>query len=725
MNNSPMKRLTLILLLVITAATLKGQDNGALRPGRTDNPPEIDGVLDDEAWLTATSVTGFKTFSPDYGLDMSQRTVVYMLYDNENIYFAFECFDNEPEKIKASVNSRNNIRADDWICVNLDSFNDHQSLYAFYVNPRGIQMDSRFSAGQEDASVDFVWYSAGLLDKDGYRIEMQIPLKSIRFSTEEPVEMSVFFERKISRQNIQGSYPAMDPLKGMAFLTQMKPIIYEGVRHYKLFELLPAFTYAARSSHSAGEMQSDERTPDLSLTAKYGISSQLILDGTINPDFSQVESDAGQVDVNLRYDLFFAEKRPFFLEGHDNFIVAATKADEHDPVNTLIHTRKIASPLAGLKLTGKAGERLTLAALYSPDRVENHYDEDKDRIAHYPILRMKYSLSDDSYVGAIYTGREMDSTFNRVAGLDGQIRVGSGTSIMYNAVFSNSLSDPLEEAYNGYMISGEFAHDSRNITYSFGGKSISDDFNVETAFIRRTGINYFKGLVKPKLYPKTDKLQRIDIELFSKQTQDIEYNMWETVDHLAAWIFFKGSTYIKLKAEYSTEVFLGERFTTGGFHGLLSAQIGTKLNSAVLYQRLGSPRYTENPYQGYTNRFLFMTNYKPSDKIHLDLSYTYSDFYASASGDQEYNYSILRGKLTYQMNKFFFIRAITEYNGYYETVLSDFLASFTYIPGTVVYLGYGSVYERTMWDGDRYIYDKDFMETTRGFFFKASYLYRF
>ena len=201
--------------------------------------------------------------------------------------------------------------------------------------------------------------------------------------------------------------------------------------------------------------------------------------------------------------------------------------------------------------------------------------------------------------------------------------------------------------------------------------------------------------------------------------------MWETVDHLAGWIFFKGSTYIKLKAEYSTEIFLGERFTTGGFHGLVSSQLGKKLSAAVLYQGLGSPRYIDNPYQGKTNRLLLMSNYKPSNKIHLDLTYTYSDFNNSDTGNQEYDYSIIRGKLTYQMNKYFFLRAITEYNGYYEAMLTDFLASFTYIPGTVVCLVYGSVYERTMWDGNTYVYDKDFLEITRGFFFKASYLHRF
>ena len=110
-------------------------------------------------------------------------------------------------------------------------------------------------ADKEDESVDFVWYSAGIINDDGYRVEIQIPLKSIRFSKKEPVEMSVFFERKISREAMQGSYPAMDPAKGMAFLTQMKPMIYNNVRHYKLFEVLPAFTYTHRDVHTAGEMQ--------------------------------------------------------------------------------------------------------------------------------------------------------------------------------------------------------------------------------------------------------------------------------------------------------------------------------------------------------------------------------------------------------------------------------------------------------------------------------------
>ncbi|MEE4114881.1 MAG: DUF5916 domain-containing protein [Marinilabiliaceae bacterium] len=718
-----MKGPVLLAFLLTTGVGIFAQDDSPLLPAKISNPPVIDGVLDDQVWKDAPMVTGFKTFSPDYGLDMSQKTNVFMLYDEENLYFAFECYDSEVNKLKASVNARDNIQADDWICINLDSFNDHQSLYAFYVNPHGIQADSRFSGGKEDASVDFVWYSSGKIYDDLYRVEIQIPLKSIRFSNKEPVEMAVFFERKISREAVQGSYPAMDPARGMAFLTQMKPMIYNKVRHYKLFELLPAFTYTYRDIQSEGEMRKDIRSPKPSLTLKYGITSQLILDGTLNPDFSQVEADAGQVDVNLRYKIFYPEKRPFFLEGHENFNIAATRADEHDPVNTLLHTRSIINPLTGIKLSGKAGERMTIAALYALDRVDN--DGQESIMAHFPILRMKYSLARDSYLGGMYTGREMDTTSNRVAGLDGQVRVGKGSSILYNAFLSSTVRSPGASPLQGHMLSAEFEHDSRNIAYSVGAKSISEDFNAETGFINRDGIDYLKVLVKPRFYPGSDFIQRVDVEAFSKATRDRRYEMWETVDHLASWIFFRGSTYIKLKAEYSTEVFLGERFKTGGFHGLLSSQIGKKLNTAFLYQRLGSINYSADPFQGISNHVMLMAGYKPSEKLHLDFSYRYSDLKAVDTGEQEYNYSIARGKVTYQLNKYFFVRAISEYNSYRENLLTDFLASFTWIPGTVVYLGYGSVYDRVMWDGGQYSPAEKFLETTRGFFFKASYMYRF
>ncbi|MEX1139819.1 MAG: DUF5916 domain-containing protein, partial [Bacteroidota bacterium] len=302
--------------LLFLVSLSQANDNDPLRPVKTDSPPVIDGILNDSVWQSAPRVSGFKTFIPDFGKIMPESTQVYMAYDRENLYFAYYCYDSDPSSIKAEVTNRDNIRRHDWICINLDSFNDQQALYGFYVNPLGIQEDSRFAAGGEDMGIDFVWYSAGKIVEDGYIVEVQIPLKSIRYASTNPVEMSVVFERRVSRRSEQATFPPLDPKAGYAFLTQMKPILYDDIEHYTLFEALPAVTYRQDFQDEQGTLRRYVNKGEGSLTMKYGLTSDLILDAAYNPDFSQVESDAGQVDVNLRSGIFFAEKRPFFLEGN-------------------------------------------------------------------------------------------------------------------------------------------------------------------------------------------------------------------------------------------------------------------------------------------------------------------------------------------------------------------------------------------------------------------------
>ena len=286
-----------------------------LKPLHTEFPPKIDGILDDPVWQKAPSESGFKIYYPDYGGEMTESTKVWYAYDRENLYFAFMCYDSEPDKIKTSIIARDKIRPDDWICINLDTFNDQQSLYAFYVNPMGIQMDSRAIGENEDMDADFVWYSEGKINESGYAIELKIPFKSIRFSSKEPVEMGIIFERYISRKSEAGTYPPLDPKWGHNFNTQMRTLIYENVKHYQLLEILPAVTHSQNSAIDQGKLKSQGGEGEFSLTGKYGITSHLIFDGTYNPDFSQVESDAGQVDFNQRYALFSHRKKSqyFFL----------------------------------------------------------------------------------------------------------------------------------------------------------------------------------------------------------------------------------------------------------------------------------------------------------------------------------------------------------------------------------------------------------------------------
>lgn len=711
---------SLSFLLLLSSLCLAGE---ALKPTRILTPPTIDGKLEEAEWKNVLSISTFKTFSPDFGKDASQKTVAYAGYDSQNLYFAFRCYDTEPDKIKTSVNSRDNIRSDDWVCINLDSFFDQQSLYAFYINPNGIQTDSRYAANIEDFSADFVWYSAGQMLPDGYSIEISIPLKSIRYSDANPVTMSIFFERYISRTIEHSSFPELDPKLGMAFLMQMTPLEYSDLEHYTLFELLPAFTYSNKYARNKNELARTENKGDLSLTAKYGITSDLILDATYNPDFSQVESDAGQVDVNLRYSLFYAEKRPFFLEGSEIFNVAGLGTSEVDPLGTLVHTRTIVNPLTGLKLSGKLGTKNTLAALFSMDELP---DETDGKYATFPILRFKRTLSEDSYIGAIYTGRETKNNFNRVAGADGIFRVTQSSTLEWNGIFSSTKYPGIDKAKDGSVLSLRYSFDSRDLVYDFSFKNISRDFFVETGYLTRNGVLSLTGLVRPKLYPSNSFISRIDLEAFSAQLKDMPSEKWETFNHISAQTYMFGSLSAKIKLIYATEVFAGEKFNTGGVAVSFGGLFTKELASNITYRRMQSIYYSSSPYQGYSNRITATLTFRPTQNIESYTSFIFSDFYRSSNDELIYEYPIIRERLTYQVNKYLFFRGVAEYNKYKKQLLTDFLVSFTYVPGTVMHLGYGSLYNKTEWDEpqNRYIASNSFKEVQRGFFFKMSYLWR-
>ncbi len=696
------------------------------KPIKTTTPPLIDGKLDDKVWKEAIPISGFKSFAPDFGKDGSEKTIAYAAYDNENLYFAYYCFDKEPEKIKSSIGSRDNIRADDWVCINLDSFNDHQSLYAFYVNPFGTQTDSRFSAGIEDFSADFVWYSAGNLVPDGYTVEIQIPLKSIRYSKSDPTVMSIYFERYISRRIEHDSYPELDPAKGMAFLTQMTPLVYSGLKHYTLFELLPAFTYSQKYKLNSGTLEKNQDKGEFSLTTKYGITSDLILDGTYNPDFSQIEADAGQVDVNLRSALYYPEKRPFFQEGSEIYNIAATQSSEIDPIRSFVHTRTIVNPLTGVKLSGKLWTKNTIASMYAADELPFEESQLNGDYAHVPVIRYKRAFNDDGYVGGIFTGREMKDHFNRVAGIDGMVRISEGSTIEWNGLFSSTKLRTNSDQLTGHTFGLRYNYDTRNLYIDLTSKEISENFNTETGYITRTGVLYFTGLLRPKFYPQSETLQRIDTELFSAQTQDKPSGQWETFNHLSAQVFFLGALSAKIKHSYSTEIFAGEKFKTGGTQIFLGGQLIKELSFTLIYRRANAIYYSQAPYQGYSNRATVNMTLQAGENIESSTSFIFSNFYRDSDSQLIYEYPILRERLTYQFNKYLFLRGVIEYNKYKRQFLTDLLVSFTYVPGTVIHLGYGSLYLRTAWNEheNRYVDNENFLQSQRGFFFKMSYLWR-
>jgi hypothetical protein len=713
--------LSICLLNVFNYAPLEAEVNqDPVYPMRAETPPVIDGILDDAVWQSAPSVTGFKTWRPDYEKDATEETIVYFAYDRENLYFAFRCLDSQPDKIKSSVTSRDNSTGDDWVCVNLDTFDDQQSLHVFYCNPLGIQSDSRFEGNQEDYSVDLVWYSHGRVNEEGYCVEIKIPFKSVRFSHKEPVKMGVIFERAISRLSEASTFPGLEAVQGPNFLTQTMPLLYQDVKHYRLVEILPALTYSRNQTIEENSLAPAEDLGDISLTAKYGITSDLIFDGTYNPDFSQVESDAGQVDFNLRYSLFYPEKRPFFLEGLEKFNFGGFNAS--DPLGQVVHTRTIVNPITGFKLNGRLSSKDTIASIYALDELPA---DQEDRYAHYTIFRYKRSLRQDSFIGGFYTGRERTDGFNRLLGTDGQLRLGPSSTFGFHLFGSQTQLEPGMDKESGHALGIHYNYTTRDYIIMLGAQDIAKDFQTETGYLTRNGISRFRSGFLKFIHLDSPILKRIDPLIHSYQVRDKYSGLYETNNTFDLRLIFPRSTTVMFGARYATEVFLSEKFNTNYGRLIIISQVTKQVGLHLSYVYGNKIRYLSEPYQGYGHNARFSLSLLPSEKFHLDLSLTYSDFSRKSTKEREYDYLISRGKVTYQANKYLFFRAILEYNSFYEILLTDFLASFTYIPGTVIHVGYGSLYERIWWQEGRYDPADRFQETQRGLFFKASYLWRF
>jgi len=690
--------------------------------------PVIDGVLDDEAWATGLKFDGFKTFKPDFGKEASQKTEAYIAYDADNFYFAFRCADSEPSKVKAAVSKRDSIFQDDVVFIILDPFNDMQSGFSFILNPLGIQGDGMVNVqGNLDLSFDAVWYSAGKIDERGWTAEARIPLQSLRFPTRKSMIWRIMFVRFFTRTSEQVTFPPLNP-DNSSLLQQAQPFEVSGIKYKRVAELLPAFTFgrtqeAAEASQGRLVRNKDLDIDDVSLTGKLGLTSELTLDGAYNPDFSQVEADAGQVDFNQRYSLYYEEKRPFFLERNDLWQFGGTV--EEGPLQSIVYTRTIVDPDFGFRLTGKVTPRDTVAAIYARDNLPGDpVDEHPD----FTIARYKHSLREDSYIGGFYTGREAGGSYNRVGGIDGRFRLSPLDTVSFHLFGSLTKAPGAESTDADHALGVDYSFGNRKWTFDLGYQDISANFRVDTGFVYRTGLRRLSVFAMHSIYPKSKFFQRIEPFYWSYHLFDTTYRMWETVNLFTLRFWLPRNTMFRIDTLLANEVYAGGRFNISGFGMQGERQIAKSLYVQLFARRSGSVFYDPaDPYQGYGTRAMGTLRYQPITQLDFTLSLAYEDFYRQIDHQKIYNYVIWRSRNIFQINKYLFVRGIVEYNRFYKRITLDGLVSFTYIPGTVVHLGYGSALEKVEWDEGLpgFAPSGRFHEMKRGFFFKVSYLYRF
>jgi hypothetical protein len=704
-----------------------------LHAQRFARSPVIDGVLNDDVWQTAQPLQtpGWRSYNPLHGDSIPQQTTVWAAYDADNLYFAFKCDDPDPSRIKTSVTRRDNIWADDWVGLSLDALGTGQMSYHLMVNPSGVQLDMLNSvAGGEDQSPDYVWESAGRVNDSGYAVEIRLPLQTIRFRGGTNIRMGILFWRRVSRTGVSVSWPALSP--GTWVFERHAALVFQELQPRLPRETIPSLTYARNQSRELPtRWRAADAEADFGISGKYGITSTITLDATLNPDFSQVESDAFQVEVNQRFPVFFSEKRPFFMEGAGLFTLAGQGND--NSLQSAVHTRRIVDPIFGAKVTGTAG-RFTFGTLTALDQAPGRNvpsddpDRGKDRL--FNVVRGQYSLGPSNYVGGLVMDAEFAGGFNRVVGADVSWRVTSTQRLSGFLLASDTRAPRATESRSGVGAQAGYEYSTRRLVLVGFGEHYDRDFEMETAFINRVGITSGWGFAEYNFYPPQAKipwLRRISPFSFTQGGTDRNAGGDELLQVSGIRFSFTRQGFLRFDRFDGFETWARQRFERGNWRSFGSVQLFRWLSLDGNYMFGDAVFYDpDTPFQGRQRNWRIGATLQPSGRLSQALSYQRVEFDRASTGERVYDLDIINSRTTYQFSRQFFVRAIAQFDSSRHRVLTDFLSSYELRPGTVVYAGYGSLIERRAFvDGNWVLGTGDYDTSQRGLFFKASYLHRF
>jgi hypothetical protein len=704
-----------------------------LRASRAATPPLIDGALDDAAWQGEPMATGeWLSYNPLHGDAIPQKTTVWVAYDSDYLYFAFKCDDPEPSAIKTSVTRRDNIWQDDWIGLSLDALGTGQLSYHMMANPSGVQLDMLNSvAGEEDQAPDWIWDSAGRLTETGYAVEMRLPLQSIRFKGGVDARMGILFWRRVSRLGVSVSWP---PLAPNAWVFERHASVrFDRLEPRLAREVLPSATYGRTTLRESPTRWGDaDARSDLGISAKVGLTPTITLDATVNPDFSQVESDAFQVEVNQRFPVFFGEKRPFFMEGAGIFVLAGTGSGD-SALRTAVHTRRIIDPMFGAKLTGSVG-RVTFGTLSAVDEAPGRAAEDddplrgKDRL--FNIARAQISLGPSNYVGALYTDTTFAGSFNRVAGADLRWRVNETQRLDAFVLASHSRPEAAAASASGLGAQVNYNYSTRKWGAQGSFEHYDENFEMATAFINRVGVTGGFAYLERNFYPDNKRypaVRRVTFFSFTQGGRDRSAGGSEIFEVFGTRINFTRQGFLRADYMTGTERWAGRSFDRGRprifgnvqLFRWLALDAGFNSGRAIFYDPLA-------PFEGHSKEWNAEVTLQPNGRLSQTLEYRRVEFSRRSTGERVYDLDIVNAKTTYQFTRAFALRGLAQYDSSRDRVLTDFLSSYEPRPGTVVYVGYGSLLERRDFVDGQWVSGTGIFRTTqRGLFLKASYLYRF
>ncbi len=708
-------------------------------------PIRVDGVLDEAAWESAARLDIIYEWMPGENTPAPVKSTCLITYDRSKLYVAFRCEDPDPSRIRAHLMDRDAIDTfiqDDHVSFMLDTFNDERRAFQFRVNPLGVQADAAYSEidGFEDFSWDAIWASAGTITATGYAIEVAIPFNQLRFPRG-GAAMTWGFEAERSyprsvRHRLSSHRRDRDINCNICQFNSIAG--FEGISPGRNVQLTPTLTADRtdrREDLPSGPLGKGRIRVEPGITARWGVTPNLMLNATANPDFSQVEADAAQLDVNTRFALYYPEKRPFFLEGADFFLT---------PVQA-VFTRTVADPLWGGKLTGKSG-RSAVGFFASRDRINNllfpsnqgSADTSLDDEVTGGVFRYRHDVGRGSTLGALYAGRVGDGYHNHVAGVDGFLRLGSKDSLWFQGLRSQSKYPGTAALdfgqkrgdFGGNALAAGYQHMTRDWALFASYQDLDPGFRADSGFVPRVDYRTVDLEVDGFLYglggggKRGTWFDSLSFWVRAYRTEDHSGRM--TDSRLALGGIYRGP----LQSQVGAIVRWNREFFDGRTYDVSDLYVDAWLNPAG-GARFGVTANFAGAIDYANSRPARALRFGPATELgigrHLNLNLSHSFERLTHDGARIYTANLFQARVIYNIDTRCFLRAIVQYRDVgrdpamyalsvdprSRRVFAQFLFSYKLNAQTVLFVGYS--------DNSAGVSSASLVRTDRTFFLKIGY----
>jgi len=700
---------------------------------RAKTPPQLQDYVGGVPADAGFVVRDFKQRTPGDGNPVSKATTAYLSYDDTHFYAVFVAKE-EPKNVRARIAKREDFVGDDFVILELDTFHDKRRAFSFFVNPYGVQMDSKRTEGLElDKNFDTQWQSDGQLTDDGYVVSMAIPFKSLRFKSADVQTWGVTVGRTITHLGEESFWPHISK-QVAGFVPQAASMqIPEKLSAGRNVQVNP-FVYLGNSrllnteNHAAPRWQQDNKV-QAGLDAKWVVGDASAIDLTIKPDFSEVESDEPQIVIDKRYEVLFPEKRPFFLENAGFF---------HTPT-PLFFSRRIAQPQAGLRITGRQ-DSWAYGGLFIDDHAAGEDGKAKAKIG---MARVQNDLTHDFGLGGLITDRRTDQQTDTVVGLDARFQLDDNW--IFQAQMARSQSEVDAHKLSGHLGYIEAKHQGKHLEYLAKYSDISSAFASNLAFLPRTDV---KQLEQESMYlwhlDDAEDLQRLGFIGNSTVSRDQSNQLQDW--SLDVGVVAEGSrdSWLEVFSRHGYEKYAGQEYRKQGWLVSVGSSWLSWLSAMAEFGAMDSINYT--PAAGVSSllgqgRSMDLTlTFMPHPQWRIEEKLLWNDLSVTgvAGNATAYRNLMWRTKLSYQHNRFLGLRLIADYHQLASNprlsslesgkqLNTDLQVNYLLSPGTSLIAGYGNRQENLALIGNPEHLQRTqdlSLRTGRRAFIKLNYLYQ-